>query len=150
MSLTLPPEIKPGNKIKQTKAPQTRENDQFYKLKYMAYCMSQLPPEGAGSNFADFLNYAKFQLCVEKNVLMEDSIWDKYTDEALLVEFFATIFAKSKEKRQEFEQTLKGLSTVDDFNTWADRMIEKNRIELEEKAKEFEDSVNFKPEALGD
>jgi hypothetical protein len=152
MSLTPPPELKPGSKIKQVKPPGPAKPDQFYRLKFMGYCLSQLPPDGVQTTFSDYIEYAKFHLSMDKSVLMEDPIWDKYTDEMILIEFFANLFSKSKDKLQEFQATLKGTTTVDEFNDWADRMIEKNRIELEEKAKalELEDSIHFSPESLGE
>jgi hypothetical protein len=155
MNLTPPPDIshiKAGPKIRQTKPPGPSRPDQFYRLKYMGYCLSQLPPDGIPTTISDYVEYAKFHLCVDKHVLMEDPIWDKYSDEMILVEFFANLFSKSKEKLQEFQATLKGTTTVDEFNDWADRMIAKNKIELEEKAKalELEDSVHFSPDSLGE
>ena len=80
--------------------------DRFLPIKYMGYCMSQMPPEEAKTSFEDFVTYAKFQLSVDKHVLMEDPDWDKYTDEAILVEYFANMFLKSKEERERFEATL--------------------------------------------
>jgi hypothetical protein len=132
--------------MSQKKAP-----DPFYRLKYMGYCLSQMTPTGVPTTFEDYVNYAKFHLSLDKHVLMEDPIWDKYTDEGILVEFFANIFSKSKEKLKEFESTFKGyMSEIDEFNAWADRMIEKNKIELEEKAKTLEDKVSFTPETMGE
>ena len=152
MSLTPPPEFKPGPKIRQTKTPGPTKPDPFYRLKYMGYCLSQLAPDGIPTTFGDYVEYAKFHLSVDKHVLMEDPLWEKYTDEMILVEFFANLFTKSKERLQEFELTFKGLTTVDEFNDWADKMIAQNKIELEEKAKtlDLEDSINFSPESLGD
>jgi hypothetical protein len=130
---------------------QSKKVDPFEKLKYMGYCLSQLPPSGITTSFTDYVNYAKFQLSLDKHRLLEDPIWEKYSDEQLLVEFYANLFSKSKKALKEFEDTFVGTrSEVDDFSIWADKMIEKNQAELEKKAESLEDSVRFTPETLGE
>lgn len=122
--------------------------DKLFKIKYMGFCMAQMPPEDVASDFADFVRYAKFQLSVDKCVLMEDPMWDKYTDEQILVEYFANLFMKSKEERERFEGQFKGEDP--DLYDWFDRKIAENKKELEAKAADLEDSVSFKPDSLGD
>lgn len=122
--------------------------DRFLPLKYMGYCMSQLPPEDVESTFEDFVRFAKFQLSLDKHVLMEDKIWEKYTDEEILVEYYANLFSKSKEERERFETQLAGSDP--DVNEWFDKMIEKNQAEMAEEASKYEDKVSFVPESLGD
>lgn len=124
------------------------QKDSLLPVKYMGYCMSQMPPEDQNSTFEDFVRFAKFQLSLEKHVLMEDPIWDKYTDEQILVEYFAGLYARSKEERERLEVQLAGSDP--DINEWFDKMIEKNQEEMAEKAKSYEDKVRFVPEALGD
>jgi len=132
---------------------QQKKRDPYLNVKYIAYCISQLPPEGVPTTMEDFINYAKFQLSVDKHVLLLDPMWDKYTDEMILVEYFANLFSRSKEKVTEFELGLDGTaasSSVDDFNTWAEKQIAKNQVELEEKAKNLEDHISFSPETMGE
>ncbi len=110
--------------------------------------MSQLPPEEAVATLADFINYCKFQLCRMSNRLMKDPIWDTYTKEEILVEYYASLFYGSKTEREKFESTLQGAdeSTLD----WLDRQVKENQEENKKKSQEMEDHVNFNPEALGD
>jgi hypothetical protein len=122
--------------------------DKFFNLKYIAYCWAQLPPEGTDSTFEDFVKYAKFNLSVDKHVLMEDPIWDKYNDEQILVEYFANLFIKSKGERERFEAQFAGSDP--DFNDWSDQQIAKNQEEMAEKAASLEDSIKFVPETLGE
>jgi hypothetical protein len=122
--------------------------DRTHNIKFAAYCMSQLPPEGVETSFDDFVRYAKFQLCFDKHVLMEDSIWDKYTDEQILVEYYANLFSKSRDERTRFEDQLKGFDS--DIYAWFDAQIKKNQEEMAEKAKGLEDKVKFVPETIGE
>lgn len=125
--------------------------DPFFNLKYVGFCLAQMPPKAEDVELADFVNYAKFQLSMEKRVLLEDPIWDAYSDEQLLAEYYAVLFTKDKEAREEFEREL-GIkdTSIDDFANWADAEIEKNREALEILADEQEDSVHFNPETLGE
>lgn len=122
--------------------------DKFLTLKYMGFCMSQLPPDEAGTSFEDFVRYAKFQLSVDKHRLMEDEVWEKYTEEQILVEYFANVFSKSKEERERFEIQLSGSDP--DINNWFDKMIEQNQQEISEKLKAQEEQVKYVPESLGE
>lgn len=124
------------------------QRDSHFRLKYIGYCLSQLPPDEAETTLDDFVQHAKFQLCVEKRVLMEDAIWDKYTDEQILVEYYGMLFSKSKEERTRFEAQMGGDDP--DLHGWFDKMIEQNKVEMEAKASKLPDSVKFIPPALGE
>lgn len=114
----------------------------------MGYCLSQLPPEGIKATYEDFLRYAKFQLSVDKHLLIEDPIWDKYSDEQLLVEYYANMYSKSKAERDRFESLLLGDNP--DLHEWFDKKIKQNKEEMEAKAAKLEDQVRFSPDTLGD
>lgn len=124
------------------------KQDRFLNLKYMGFCMSQLPPDEAGTSFEDFVRYAKFQLSMDKHVLMEDPIWDKYTEEQILVEYYANVFSKSKDERERFEVQLTGQDP--DIHAWFDKMIEQNQKEMAEQLGSQEESINYKPDTLGE
>lgn len=121
--------------------------DRFFRIKYVAYCQSQLPPEGVDITFEDFVNHAKFQLSVDKCVLLEDPIWQKYTDEMILVEYYGNLYSKSKDARNSFEALLRGEDTS--LHNWFDDQIAKNQEELKAKAEKFEDKIEFVPETVG-
>ena len=125
-----------------------RDVSGLFRLEYMAFCMSQMPPEGVKQSFEDYVQFAKFQLSVDKHVLMEDPIWDKYTDEQILIEYMAGLFSKNPEKVKEFEMKLTGKDT--DIYDWFDKKIEENQKEMSEKLEEMEDTVSFSPESLGE
>lgn len=115
-------------------------NDGFSKLKFMAYCLSQLPPDDVPSDFSDFVDYAKFQLCLKNHKLMKDPIWDSYTNEAIIVEYFAHLFHNSEKHRIDFERELN--NTREDIDDWL--------VKQTTKKPELEDKISFNPESLGD
>lgn len=121
-----------------------KPTDKFAQLKYIGWCWSQLPPEDAAANLADFVNHAKFQLCTERNVLMKSPVWDKYSDEEILAEYFAMIFVKSEEARKDFVIQLSGKEIEEDIE-WMERQEQEN-AEFLAQTEEFE----FSPESIGD
>ena len=113
--------------------------------------MSQLPPDSEKMTYSDFVTYAKFKLSLDKHLLMEDPIWERYTDEQVLIEYFAGLFDRSKEERDKFLGKLKLSSSENyDFSEWADRMMEDTEKTMREKAEKLEDKISFTPETLGD
>ena len=125
--------------------------DPLLALKHIGYCWSQTPPSEDGSvSYEDFVAHAKFSLCRLTHTLMKDPIWESYTIEEILVEFYAHIFSLNKDERIQFEATLQGSNP--DIYDWLDKMVEKNQEETNQKIKEMglEDSLSFTPKSLGD
>jgi len=117
--------------------------DPLFRIKYLGYNMSQLPPD---FKFPDFVRFCKFQLCVATGRLMKDPIWNQYTPEAIMTEFFAHKFVKDEDFRSQFEFAMEfGKSLVDDFAAWADQEIEKSRKERGDLRRDTEDRVVFDP-----
>lgn len=112
-----------------------KETDLFLRAKHVGYCWSNLPPED-DTKLSDFLEYARFVLCIKTKRLMKDPIWQEYSDIEILAEYFAWTYAESDKAREKFE---KGLGLEEEMYDWFDRMIEENEKELKEKAGEFED-----------
>lgn len=115
----------------------SKEGLGFKRLKFIGYCMSQTPPEGM--TLEDFVLYAKFRLCEWRGYVMEDPVWDKYGDEQLLVEYYATRFEKDEKFRDEYnrENSLNGYEEAVD---WMDQEIAKNAEEIK----------NLKPTSMGE
>lgn len=126
-------------KIQKKKAPPP---DKLLNIKYIAYCLNNTAPEKF--TIKSFVNHAKFQLCLLTKTLSKDPVWDSYTGEEILVEYFAHVFHTNKNAVQEFEARL-SKGDIIDFNAWADLMIERNAKEQDEKAKKLEDRVSFSP-----
>lgn len=124
--------------------PPKKKRDPLKRLKFMGYCMSQL--ESGTITLDDYIRYAKFFLCSKTRTLMKDPIWDSYTAEEILVEFFAHQFEINQKFLEEFEVSLmddRGQSG--DFNDWADMMIDKERRILEKTLGGMEDRISFDP-----
>jgi hypothetical protein len=123
------------------------KNSRLDRLKYVGWCWSQLPPEGATFTFEDLIQYAKFQLSVQKRVLLKDSIWDQYTDEELLAEYYANLFQKNEDARLEFQKLIEG-GDDDEFLAWANKKARQAKEERESGA-DLEE-VEFTPEGVGE
>lgn len=126
-----------------------KKADPLFRIKYLAYAQSQLVSRG---DFNDFVRWAKFQLCMVTRRLTKDPIWDLYTPEEILIEYYSHQFEKNKKFLLEFEMSLNSVNgVVDDFSAWADKQIEKSRKEREELEATLEHSVSFSPtDVLGD
>ena len=125
---------------------QTKEkqiDDIFFNLRYIGYCTAFMPPEGIDADLKDLLNYAKFQLCQARNILMKDPIWDSYSDEELLVEYFAVLLSNDKEKKDEFATILAGGDP--DLLDWFKKMEDQNKKDLEKQLSKQKDELTFNP-----
>jgi len=110
-------------------------DDPLFALKFIAYCRSQLPPEDHGRDDTDIINYAKWYVCRTRNVLFLDPIWDKYTNEDILIEFLAIRFDEDKVVKESFEAQMNGVS--EDEQAWFERMERKFLEEQDKKSKEL-------------
>lgn len=121
-------------------------SDKFDRLRYIGYCWAKLPP-GDDDSFEldDFVAYCKFQLCRATNRLIKDPIWDEYTVEEILVEYYALLYHNNEEQAQEFLKKLSGVSQND--YDWILAQDEENTQEVLDKEG---DSIKFDPTALGD
>lgn len=112
--------------------------------------MSQLPPEETPIVLEDFVKFAKFRLSSEKRVLLKDPIWEQYSDEEILIEYFALLFEKDKNEREKFAAPFRAKGKPhEDFADWADRMIGESEKKMIEAAKTTEDSISFSPDTIG-
>lgn len=117
--------------------------DLLRRAKHVGYCWSHMPPED-DTKFEDFVEYARFQLCMRTHRLMQDPIWENYSDIQILAEYFGWMYSESKEQRDKIEHEI-GMN--EDMYDWFDRMIEENKEELKQKAEALED-INFDPSSV--
>jgi len=131
---------------KQTKK---KKLDPYKNLKRLGYNTSQLPER---YNKDQLVTYAKFSLAKFSKRLLKDPIWDEYTEEELLIEFFAHQFEDNDKLRIEFEQEMNlNQGVVDDFAAWADKKMAEDAKEREQIMGEAEDSISFSPDdVMGD
>ncbi len=121
--------------------------DPLKSLKYKGYCWAHTPP-GDDTSIVDLTNYAKFYLCKHSNRLWKDPIWDEYTDEEILIEYFSHLFSKDEAARKEFEVEMNAGTAVygEAIFDWLDKMVENNQKEMEEKLDAMPEKVSFSPD----
>lgn len=117
--------------------------DKFLKLKHIGYTWSQ--NSIGNTTFKTFVKYARFQLCLITKTLMKDPVWDEYTEEEILVEFFAHSFHNDPNFLKDFEISI-SKGEVLDFNSWADLEMKRNAESVEAKVLGQADKVEFQPE----
>lgn len=76
---------------------------------------------------------------------MESEVWEKYSDENIIIEYFSIKFLRDPDFKKEFETLKLGSTDTDSFLEWANSMEQKNKKEIEEKKQNMQDSVNFIP-----
>lgn len=129
-----------------------KKRDILLPLKFKGYCMSEgKHPEDEGMSLSDFARYAKFQLCEERKVLTKDPIWDTYTDEELIIEYFAILCSKDEGLKKEFEGIFSGTLTESDYE-WMERMAaqEEKAIDDMKDSEEENEDFEFDPSKDGD
>lgn len=104
------------------------DKDPFLVLKNIAFHMSQPPGKVEEPTLAGFIHFARFQICEARGILFYDKLWDDYSDEQILTEYYAIRFSKDDSFRKEFEE--RNGPTVDDDIDWMFKQIEKNRAEI--------------------
>lgn len=132
--------------MNQTKPKTKKKVDRYLGIKHLGYRISQLPNP---YSLNDLLKYAKFILAEKSGRLLKDPIWDEYTIEELLMEFFAHQFHTNKEFLTEFESA-NGLAftqdSLEDFVAWADKQIAEEGKIKEKLLDESEEKVSFSPD----
>lgn len=129
--------------------PKKKKVDPFKGLKFLGYRLSQLPDK---YKTQDLIRYAKFFLAEKTGTLLKDPIWDEYTAEELLAEFYAHQFVLNKGFKMAFEQEIGDVDgKVDDFAAWADKQMAKDKQVRDRLMGETEDKVSFDPSmVMGD
>ena len=96
----------------------------------------------------DMVAFAKFFLCKRMSRLWKDAIWDSYTDEEILIEYYAHIFAENDEERRKLEVAIDaGVDLYgEDIFEWLDRKVRENQIEAKTKLEEMPEHIGFSPE----
>lgn len=121
-------------------------HDPLKSIKYKGYCWSQTPP-GDETSMEDLISFAKFFLCKHAKLLWKDPVWDSYTDEEILIEYFAHLFAKDEIARKDFEVSIDAGTQIygEDIFEWLDRKVKENQEETKKKLEELPDRVSFSP-----
>lgn len=126
-----------AKKTKKTKSP-------LFPLQYMGYFLAGFDTERDDFNFNDFVEQAKFYLCQQRNVLTKDPVWDKYTVQEIIREYYAVLYSKNKGLRDEFEMLLASDGEVENEADWLEQAVSRNRSKIEELKKD----ATSKPEVV--
>jgi hypothetical protein len=122
---------------------QKKKVDLYLGIKNIGYKMSQLP---SPYSIKDLVRVAKFTLAHRTGRLLKDPIWDEYTVEELLAEYFAHAFIESEEFKSQFERDINSSPAyVDEFADWADKQIAEEGKIRETTLGQLEDNVSFDP-----
>lgn len=120
--------------MKAPKPDSSRPVDPFFGLKYIAYCRTGLPVNPEDVDEQALFNFAKWQICKVRNVLWNDPVWDSYTAQEVLAEYFAIKFDESSELRAEFERGMSGVKKSD--LDWLEERAERHRKSQEAAAED--------------
>jgi hypothetical protein len=88
------------------KAKKPNPEDPFFGLKYIAYLRTGLSVNTEDIDAEGLVNFARWQICKVRNILWNDAIWEKYTPEEILIEYFAIKFDENDTERKTFEATI--------------------------------------------
>jgi hypothetical protein len=121
------------------------EKDPFFALKYIAYHRTGLPKDSEEIDPETLISFAKWQICKVRNILWNDPIWDSYTEEEILIEFFAIKFDESEDLRKEFGDLMIGPSKKD--LDWFEQM---EQAYVTEKQGTIEEDPKLEPEEFED
>lgn len=127
---------------KKTKSQKKESKDPFGRLKYIAYCRNFMAPEEF--SLSELTKYAKNYLCLNKKVLYYDPIWDLYTEEAILIEFYSLRMWEDDDYRQDIETAIKGAgkTEADDFS-WMEKRQAEEDAKRDERIKELKEEADF-------
>ncbi len=124
-------------------------SDPFLRIKSVGYCRAFLPSKET-LEMEDFLRVAKFSLCKLSNTLWKDPIWDTYTDEDLMVEYYSHLYSSDKDAKEEFE-SVAGFSDYekDSLYNWLLEQAAEEEKMFEKRDENLEDVVSLNPSELG-
>lgn len=127
--------------------------DPFLRLKHIAYHMA-CPSPGEDTGLEEFVQFAKFQISLDKGILFWDKVWEDYTDEQILTEYYAILMSKDKKFKQEcellFHEDMFSGDRFEEDIAWMDEMIQQNQEEMGNKKEEESDEFDETPESLGE
>lgn len=82
---------------------------------------------------------------------MKDPIWDTYTREEIVLEYYAHEFNLDKELREKFESEMGDINgKVMDFLAWANKQMAEEEKIRKMTLDQTEEKISFSPEAMGD
>lgn len=87
-----------------------KSKDRFFGLKYIALTRVSLTKNKDELDAEALLSFAKWQLCKTRSILWNDPVWEHYTAEEVLIEWFSLKFDENEDLRKEFELSILSVS----------------------------------------
>lgn len=108
------------------KSPKKLKDEPWLGLKLIAAYRVKLPEEDVTD--AILLDFAKWQICKSRNIMFRDPIWDDYTEEEVLIEFFGIMYDENEDLLTEF---LSKIQEVDNTTLdWFERMETEHQAKM--------------------
>jgi hypothetical protein len=124
------------------------EADPLRNLKNIAYRFVQSGDKLTAHTKTDFVNFCRFQICIEKHMLFHDPVWESLSDEEIIVEYQALVFSKSQAELTAFEAAIGGESVKSELD-WLEDQVSKNQEGGKDYNKDgAEDEFEMTPESL--
>lgn len=126
----------------ETKTQPSKKRDFLFPLMRRAYFRTNLAAnEKVTMN--DLVLFAKTYLAKKTNTLAKSPIWDAYTDEEMLVEYFSHLFAENEDFKKSFEEE-NGLVDTAVYD-WLDAQVLKNQVDMKKQLDSMEENISFVP-----
>ncbi len=123
-------------------------SDQLKNLKNIAYRMVQTGDKLDNGTFEDFVNFCKNKICIAKNKYLFDPMWDNYSEEEIIIEYYTLQFSKDAELVTAFENVLQfgdgNTSDNPDFD-WMEAEVKKNEEALKRYNEDKPDEFSMSP-----
>lgn len=122
-----------------------KAKDPLKQIKFFGYVRAQVGLAGT-VDLQDLVRFAKFYLCFKTNTLWKSPIWDEYTDEEILSEYYARLYFEDEDLRRAFEATL-GIdddAVAADY-AWLEGKAKASAQQAEDLSKDLPAKIEFVP-----
>ena len=116
-----------------------KQPDVWFRMKYMGYCLANMPADESKWELSDFYRMARFRLAEKWGVSLKDPIFDRYErPEELVVEYFAHRCMNEDEFNNSIKLKAQGKpADYDDNVDWMESEVEENKKAIEEYKKKM-------------
>lgn len=80
-------------------------------------------------DWEELIDLFKSTLCYKKRILTKDPIWDSYTEEEIIIEYFETLFHENYKFADKFKLEYFYKQTGVDFADWTDKELKKEELD---------------------
>lgn len=117
--------------------------DKLINLKHIGYTRAFMGIDNDIS-LPVFIDACKTYICARQKILFNDPIWERYSDEEIIVEYYSYLFIDNKSEREKFESSVDAASGSDTYD-WLTSKVDELEAESEKKVNELPDRISFNP-----